>query len=263
MKENLMKIQNVRILMSLFVAWIATLAAPIGIYAQIPPESPIVPSEEPVVTLKKACDSLRTKQAFTVDIDITYDNMLDSGEKVQYSAFQQLSVKRPNQLRADYTGDERYNSFYYDGKTFSLLQKKTNLYATRPAPANIDTAIAELEEKYDVTIPLSKLVMSDPCAEIIPNIKNSTYIGFNLVNRVPSYHFVFSGEDNDYQIWISDDAEPVPQKILITYKKLPGSPQYTAILSNWNFRPQIAAEVFNFTPPAGMGKIDFLPSETK
>jgi hypothetical protein len=263
MQENFMKPHNVRILMSLCVAWIATLEAPFRLYAQTPPESPITPNDEPEVTLKKACDTLRTKQAFTVDVDITYDNVLESGEKVQYSAFQQLSVKRPNQLRADYTGDERYNSFYYDGKTFSLLQKKTNLYATRPAPATIDAAIAEIEEKYDVTIPLSKLVVSDPCQEITPNIKKSTYIGFDMVSRVPSYHFLFTGEDKDFQIWISDDAEPVPQKILITYKKLPGSPQYTAILSNWNFNPQIPANAFNFTPPTGTGKIDFLPSELK
>jgi hypothetical protein len=137
------------------------------------------------------------------------------------------------------------------------------LYATRPAPANIDAAIAEIEEKYDVTIPLSKLVVSDPCKEITPNIKKSTYIGFDMVNRVPSYHFLFNGEDKDFQVWISDDAEPTPQKILITYKKLPGSPQYTAVLSNWNFNPQIPANAFNFTPPAGTGKIDFLPSELK
>lgn len=190
--------------------------------------------------------------------------MLDSGSKVQYSAFQQLSVKRPNQLRSDYTGDERHNNFYYDGKTFSLLAKKTNLYATRPAPATIDAAIAEIEEKYDVTIPLSNLLVSDPCQTITPSIKKSTYIGFDMVNRVPSYHFLFNGEEKDFQVWISDDAkQPVPQKIVITYKNLPSSPQYTAILSNWNFNPQISADTFSFTPPTGTGKIEFLPSELK
>jgi hypothetical protein len=263
MKEHPMKSQNVRILISLCAACIATLVIPIGTFAQTAPESPITPNEEPEVTLKKACDTLRTKQAFTVDVDITYDNVLESGEKVQYSAFQQLSVKRPNQLRADYTGDERYNSFYYDGKTFSLLQKKTNLYATRPAPATIDAAIAEIEEKYDVTIPLSNLLVSDPCKEITPRIEKSTYVGFNMVNRVPSYHFLFTEKDKDFQVWISDEAEPVPQKIVITYKDLPGAPQYTAILSNWNFKPQIPANTFSFTPPAGTGKIEFLPSELK
>lgn len=263
MKENCMNTRNIRTLMAVFVVCTATLAIPSRTFAQTASESPIIPNEEAEVILKKACDTLRAKQAFTVDIDITYDNVLDSGEKVQYSAFQQLSVKRPNQLRSDYTGDERYNSFYYDGKTFSILQKKANLYATRPAPATIDDAIAEIEEKYDVTIPLSKLVLSDPCQEIIPNIKKSKYIGFDMVNRVPSYHFLFTGEDKDFQIWISDGAEPAPQKILITYKNLPGSPQYTAVLSNWNFKPQIPADAFNFTAPAGTGEIDFLPSETK
>jgi hypothetical protein len=259
-QENFMKNHNIPILLSLCATCTAMLATPIGAYAQTPPESPIAPNEEAEATLKKACDTLRNKQAFTVDVDITYDSVLDTGAKVQYSSFQQVWVKRPNQLRADYTGDERYHSFYYDGKTFSLLSKKVNLYSTKEAPATIDEAIAELEEKYDLTIPLSKLFISDPCKEIAPNIKQSTYIGFDMVNRVPSYHFLFNGEDTDFQVWISNDAEPVPKKILITYKNLPGSPQYSAVLSNWNFKPQIPANAFNFTPPAGTGKIDFLPS---
>jgi hypothetical protein len=258
-----MKTYNARILMSLLFTSTAMLTIPIRAVAQTASEPPIFPSEQPEVILKKACDVLKAKQAFSVDVDITYDNVLNSGEKVQYSAFQQLWVKRPNQLRADYTGDESFHSFYYDGKTFSLLQKKLNLYATRPAPVTIDTAIVEIEEKYDITIPLSNLLVSEPCKDITPNIEKSTYIGFNMVNRIPTYHFLFTGKDKDFQIWISDEVEPVPQKIIITYKGLPGSPQYTAILSNWNFNPQIPADTFNFTPPTGTGKIDFLPSEIK
>lgn len=263
-KQKLMKTWKDRISVSLFVIWIATFIAPFKTLAQIPPESPIFPQDEPEGILKKVCNTLSTKQAFTVDVDITYDNVLDSGEKVQYSAFQQLWLKRPNQIKADYSGDERHTSFYYDGKTFTLLANKLKLYTNRPAPPTIDAAIGEIEEKYDVTIPLANLFVTDPCKKVIPVIKKSTYVGFDMVNRVPSYHFLFTGKDRDFQIWIDKDTDPVLQKIVITYKDLPGAPQYTAILSNWKFNPQIPAEIFNFRPPAGSGKIEFLsPSETK
>ena len=259
-----MKIQNARILLLLFTACMAALATPTRTVAKTPPESPIFPKEEPEAILKKACNTLSATQAFTVDVDVTYDNVLDSGEKVQYSAFQQLWVKRPNQIKADYTGDERSTTFYYDGKNFTLLAKKSNLYATKPAPATINAAIAAVEEKYDITFPLANLFISDPCKEIIPKIDGSKYIGFDMVNRVPSYHLLFTEEDKDFQVWIDDDDdEPEIQKIVITYKKLPGAPQYTAILSNWNYKPQIPADTFNFRPPAGAGKIEFLPSEIR
>ncbi len=231
--------------------------------AQLPPESPVFPELEPEEVLKQACNTLRSKQSFTVDVDITYDNVLDSGEKVQYSAFQQLWMRRPNQLKTEYIGDERNTSFYYDGKTFTLLARKLNLYATKPAPPTLDEAIANFEEKYNVSIPLSNLLVSDPCKNIIPKIQKSTYLGFNLANGGPAYHFLFTGKDIDFQIWISDDAEPIPQKVVLTFKNLPSEPQYVAVLSNWNFNPEIPDDTFQFKPPSGAGAIDFLMEVSK
>jgi hypothetical protein len=263
MKEDFMKSLNVPILISVFATCLAALAIPIKSLAQVSPESPPFPKEDALEILKKACNALTAKSAFTVDVDINYDNVLGSDAKVQYSAFQQITVKRPNQLKADYSGDERNTILFYDGKTFTILAKKLNLYATGPAPASIDAAIARIEQKYDISIPLSDLLVSDPCKKIIPNIKNSLYVGFNMVDRVPSYHFLFAGKENDFQLWISDDPEPVLQKVVITFRDLPGAPQYSAILSNWNFNPQITENTFKFIPPVGAGKIEFLPSETK
>ncbi|PZV18762.1 MAG: hypothetical protein DCF20_01480 [Pseudanabaena sp.] len=259
MIENFVKFQNIRILMSLFAACITTLVIPCKTVAQNPPESTVFPDQQPETLLQKVCDTLSSKPAFTVDVDITYDNVLDSGEKVQYGAFQQILVKRPNQLRAYYTGDQRNTSFYYDGKNFTQFSKKLNLYVIKPAPSTIDATVAAIEEKYDIDIPLANLFISNPCKEIIPKIEKSLYVGYDMVNRVPNYHFLFTESNRNFQLWISDDDEPLLQKIVITYKDLPGAPQYTAILSNWNFKPQIPTDAFNFTPPLGAGKIEFLP----
>jgi hypothetical protein len=241
----------------------ATLEIPLEGFTQTPTTSTVFPKEQPEAILKKVCNILSAKNSFTVDVDITYDNLLDSGEKIQYSAYQKLSVKRPNQLKADYSGDERNTTLFFDGKTFTILAKKLNLYATGPAPASIDAAIAGIDEKYNITIPLSDLLVTDPCKKIIPNIKNSIYVGFNMVGRVPSYHFLFAGKENDFQLWISDDPEPVLQKVVINFRDMVGAPQYTAVFSNWNFNPQIPDSTFKFIPPVGSGKIEFLPSETK
>jgi len=161
MKEDFMKSLNVPILISIFATCLATLAFPVKSFAQVSPESPPSPTEEPLEIPKKACNALASKSAFTVDTDINYDNILGSDAKVQYSAFQQLTVKRPNQLKSDYLGDERNTLLIYDGKTFSILAKKLNLYATGPAPASIDPAIERIKQKYTITIPLSDLLVTD------------------------------------------------------------------------------------------------------
>ncbi|MEA5535791.1 DUF2092 domain-containing protein [Crocosphaera sp. XPORK-15E] len=211
--------------------------------------------------LNKFCNFLKEQSTFTVEIDITYDNVLQSGEKVQYSAYQQVWVNKPNQLRSDYVGDQRNTSFYYDGKTFTLFNPNLNLYGTKPAPSNLDEAVNNVQEKYGITIPMSNLFVSDPCNAIKSEIQTSLYLGANLVNREPTYHILLVGETRNIQLWISQQEPFVPLKAIITYKDLPEFPQYTAIFSNWNFKPEISDNTFTFSPSKDTFKIEFLPSD--
>lgn len=74
-------------------------------------------------------------------------------------------------------------------------------------------------------------------------------------------HLAFTTEEIDWQIWIKAEGEPLPCKFIITYKKEAQSPQYTAILSNWDFSALSANDPqFSFTPPANAVKIQFLPN---
>ena len=43
---------------------------------------------------------------------------------------------------------------------------------------------------------------------------------------------------------------------MITYKSLPGQPEFIAFLDEWNLSPQLPDEIFVFNPPAGATKID-------
>lgn len=60
---------------------------------------------------------------------------------------------------------------------------------------------------------------------------------------------------------IADGYEIVPCKLLITYKNLPESPQYTAYFGEWNFSPRLPDRLFNFVPPAETSQIEFVPHQ--
>lgn len=246
-----------RILSSLGIACTTLLVSTPWLCAQ----TSTTPQDEASLILRQTCDFLKAQKAFTFDANITYDNILESGQKVQYSAYQKVLAQRPNQLRADYIGDQRSTRFYYDGKTVTLLSTDKNLYVTKPASSTIDATLEHIEQQYGISLPLSNLVASDPCNLITPNISSETYVGLNRVNQVLNHHLLFTGQDKDWQLWVSEGAQPVPRKVVITYKNLPGSPQYTAVLSNWNFQPKIPTDTFTFKPPVGASKIDILSSE--
>jgi hypothetical protein len=254
-----------RLLKHILIAGTFFLFSPLGIVAQAatPEATPEAAADEQANQIfQQTCDFLRGQQSFSFDLDITYDNVLDSGQKVQYSAFQMVKAKKPNQLRVDYEGDQRNTDFYYNGKIFTWLNTDKNLYSTQPAPATIDETVALLEAQYGITLPLSNLVVSDPCKTAQENIKRVEYVGLGLVNRKPAHHLFINGQDRDWQMWVSTGNQAMPLKIVITYKDLPGLPQYTGVISNWNSNPSLSPNSFLFSvPDQGATKIDFLKTE--
>lgn len=237
---------------------VAQTAAPPAPASSSKPSSNGLRSTDQVIN--QVCSFLEAQKAFSVDMDITYDDVLTSGEKVQYSAYQTLLVQKPNRLRSDYVGDERVTSLYYDGKSFTLEAPDLNYYATKAAPATLDAALDQFQQNYGVTIPMSNLAATKTCADMKSDVQRSIFIGTDMVNREQMYHILMSGTERDYQIWVTQDQQPLLRKAIITYKNLPGSPQYTVHLSNWNFNPQFSADTFTFTPSKDAIKIEILPS---
>jgi hypothetical protein len=225
--------------------------------------NPATAAETPSLTtdelLNQVCDFLKSKQSFTVDMDITYDNTLESGSKVQYSAYNQVSVQKPNMLRTNFVGDEAERSFYYNGKFFTLSSPDRNVFSTKEAPATLDELVNVIEEKYGFTIPMSNLFVNNPCSAIEKATEEPLYIGSDFVNRVETDHLLIVTDDWDGQLWISQETPPLIKKVIITYKKLPNFPQYTVLFSNWNFNPSISPDIFEFKPSEDDVQIEMLP----
>jgi hypothetical protein len=74
-------------------------------------------------------------------------------------------------------------------------------------------------------------------------------------------HLAFRGESVDWQVWIDRGENPLIRKIVITYKELPGEPQISARLDDWDIQPQLADAIFQFTPPEDARRIQVLGSK--
>lgn len=257
-----------RRVVSLFLASVCLLgSSAIATYqAQINSESSpegteFVSEDRAMELLVSAFDYLSTQDKFLFDLDITYDNILVTGEKVEYSAYQEVIVKRPDRLFVNYVGDLNVKQFYYDGETLSLLDPDAGLYVTEDALSTIDELVLDLEERKGISIPLSTLLLSKPLDRISNSINSSSYLGTGYVNRAPAHHLLFTTDEKDFQIWISEGETPLVQKVVITYKALSGQPQYSAVLSNWDFDHTGNEDIFTFTPTEEDRQVEFLPQE--
>jgi len=212
--------------------------------------------------LHQCCDYLAQSPAFAVHAEIWKDIVLPSGYKIQVTRSVDFALRRPDHLHVDARAHQKGRSIWYDGKTLTVLDREKNLYGTVDAPATIDQTLDFAAENYGVTIPLEDLAVSDPYASSMKNVTTGGYFGDEPVLGVPCRHIGFSTDRIDWQLWVADGTEPLPQKLVITYKTEDQMPQYIAIFSKWNLTDRAADLAFEFIPPPGSVHIPFIPEKT-
>ena len=211
--------------------------------------------------LREMSKYLSGAEQFTVRAHIQFDDVLPTGQKVQYAAAEDIAVRRPDRVYSEYEGDLGAKQFWYDGKAVTMYDAGANVWATTPVPAKIDTALDDLMKKHGFSPPLSDLLYSDPYAILKPHAQFGLYLGDTVVDGTRCHHLAFVDKEIDWQLWVEDGTEVVPCKMLITYKSLPGSPQFEAVFSDWDFGARLIDSQFAPKVPPGATKVDFLTSE--
>ncbi len=211
--------------------------------------------------LRRMSEELTKAQTFRFHAEITFDNVLVSGQKLQYAGAADLTVRRPNGIYVDYRDDLSAKRFWYDGKTGTLLEVASGFYSQVELPGTIDAAVDQLEEKYDLRLPLADLISSDLFQRIESKALAWGYIGVHDVEGTPAHHIALLGDDADLQVWIQKDGAPLPLKFVVTYKTVPQSPQYEAVLMDWKLDTRVAGDTFRAALPKGARKIEFLVAE--
>lgn len=207
--------------------------------------------------LKATADYLKEAGQFVFHAEVTLDDNLPSGLMVEHSGSVKAALKRPNRMRYLFSGDLPYSSYWYDGKTFTMLKTGLNLYAQWAAPSKLDSMMDKLQEKTGVAFPLPSLFSSDPYQSWMDGALVVVYGGKSLVRGKPAHHIIMIQEEIDTQIWIEEGEQLVLRKVMLTDKTVFGNPRFTAVFSDWDFSPRFSDLIFTFVPPEGAGKIKF------
>jgi hypothetical protein len=215
----------------------------------------------PVDLLRRMSATLKDAETFRFHAEINFDDVLISGQKVQYAGAADITVRRPNGVFVDYRDDLSAKRFWYDGETGTLLDVVQSLYSTAALPANLDAAMHEMKERYKLRLPLGELISSDLFAVIESKALAWGYLGIHDVEGTPAHHIAITGDDADLQVWIQTDKTALPLKFVVTYKTVPQAPQYQAVLMDWKIDARVSDKTFEPALPKGARKIEFLVAE--
>lgn len=120
---------------------------------------------------------------FTFHADVAFDHVLPSGQKLQFSAKEDVALQRPNRLYVEWSGGLGDRQFWYDGTSITLYDLATPFYAsTAVAASQIDGMLEQLLTQLDFSPPLTIFLRSDPYQSVQGNVQYGFDLGLNDVN---------------------------------------------------------------------------------
>jgi hypothetical protein len=216
------------------------------------------PDERAAARLDAMANALSKATRLRATIDASWDVTQPTGEKIEFGETRVLTVRRPDRLRAETTRrDGTRRVFLFDGTQLAVFDADLKVYATESRPGTLDAALDHLTQDLHMRMPLRELFASDLAKTLAPLRRTARWVGAETVAGVATDHVVLRGDDTDLQVWIPSQGDPLPRRIVITYREEEGQPQFRANLTDWTLSPEVPDELFVFKPDENAEKIPF------
>ena len=190
--------------------------------------------------------ALRAHQNVNVHADITAEDALNTGEKLQYAGTVDIVARRPNAMRLTMRMGASERTLYYNGKTLTVAVPELNYYASVAAPGTIREMLTMADERYGMEVPLADLFSWD--SNSAAKLTSAFAAGQEVIGGQTCDHFAMRQPGVDWQVWIRQGKDALPCKLVITTRADPSLPQYTAVYS-WSDAPPPEAAAYTYNPP--------------
>ena len=229
-------------------------------------ESSAATPGEPALTkdasdiLTRMTDFIAAAQAFSLVSDTGHEVTQKNGHVLEFGSHLAVTIQRPSQALGRF--DSRNGDIsitVLDGKTLSVYVATEGIraYDATRQPGDIDSSLEFLANLMTVPRQLRDFFSKDLTASLSSAVKSGYYVGESKISGVMCDHLALRGDKEDVQVWIARGDEPVPRRIVITYRELEGQPQFWVQFVEWDFSPDLSDTTFTFSPPEGAQRVHF------
>jgi hypothetical protein len=220
-------------------------------------------SEEASAALGRMGQTLRAEQ-FSFQAQTIRVYATPNGEPLHIFHTLKVTMHRPNRLLAEVSGDDGSNKLVFDGKTATIYSAAQNKYASIPVPeGTIAGMLKEAVGRLGVDFPLADFLSDEPGKAFSSGITEGRVVNTVTIDGLPYDHlFFFQPPGIELELWLSKNQQSLPHRLIVTYRSLPGQPNFIAQFSDWNFDIHPADADFTFQPPAGATQVELKPVAT-
>jgi len=227
--------------------------------ADMPAAAPAEQDPEAKAILITMANFLAKAPAFSVTIRSGYDAIQADGQRIEFGERRRILLQRPDRARTEVErSDGDRGLILFDGKGITVFKADDNVYARAEKPGTADDALVYLVRDLQLAIPLARMFHTDFPQQMEKLITSISYVEEDTLFDVPADHLAARSAEVDLQLWVAQGEQPLPRRVILTYKNAPGQPQFRADMTEWNLSPKVAEDSFTFTPPAGAEQIPFI-----
>lgn len=208
--------------------------------------------------LQKMTDYLVSQQSLSFDFDSDLQVITEDGQKLDITSSGSVAIGRPGQFHAKRMGGFANVEVSFDGKTLTVLNHDSKLFAREDIPGTIDDLLMAMRDKYQRPLPAADLLSADVGSALLAEATDIKDLGSGVIGGEECDHIALRAPEVDYQIWISQGDEPHPCRFSVTSKSVAGSPDYSIEFSGWSSDPARANLAFELpadTQQVSIGEI--------
>jgi hypothetical protein len=180
-----------------------------------------------------------------------------NGQPLHIAHSVKVTVRRPDKLLIEVSGDDGSNKLLYNGKAVVLFGVEAKQYSTVLAPNTIQGMMKEVMGRLGVDFPLADFLTDNPGKSFLLGVTSGREVNTVTIDGVPVRHLLFVQPPGiELELWLEKNDQALPRRLIVTYRTLPDQPSYIAEFSDWNFSVHPTDADFEFTAPAGAKQVE-------
>jgi hypothetical protein len=218
-------------------------------------------SEEASTALMHMGQTLRGAEQFSFQVRTIRVYAEANDEPLHIFHTIKVVAHRPNRLLVDVNGDDGETKLVFDGKTAIAYSAALKKYATIPVPeGTIQGMLQEAVGRLGIDFPLADFLTEAPNKAFLTGVTSGRVVNTVTIDGTPYLHlFFFQPPGIELELWLEKSEQALPRRLIVTYRDLPGQPNFIAEFSDWNFNIHPSDADFTFQPPPGAEQVALTP----
>jgi hypothetical protein len=180
-----------------------------------------------------------------------------NGQPLHIAHSMRVTVRRPDRLLIEVTGDDGSTKLFYNGKTVVLFSADAKRYSSLPVPNTIQGMLKEVMGRLHVDFPLADFLTDNPDKSFLYGVTSGRVVNTVTIDGVPCLHLLFIQPPGiELELWLEKNERSVPRRLVVTYRSLPDQPNFVAEFSDWDFSVHPTDAEFEFQAPEGAKQVE-------